>query len=316
MPAAEPWARSARPTFATLREHRRVSVDSLVFVSERLGTTLLVWLLIGIALALPATLYLLQSNLGAVADEWRGRPGLSVYFEVGAGSDPAHTLRRQLLALPEIGQAWVVTPEQALDEFRGSVAVADALELLGENPLPASLRATLADGVPAARLGALAEQAAAAKAVEEVVVEKLWLQRLAALSAMVDRLAWMLAALFGVGAALITSSSVRLAIEARLTELRVQRLVGAATAFVRRPFLYLGAIYGFGGGIIAAMLIAAALLALEGPLGAVFDSYGGKLELQWMGPDFMVALLGISGFLGIAGAFIASRQRLRSLEVT
>lgn len=316
MAAAEPWPRSAQPAFATLREHRRVSADSLVFVSERLGTTLLVWLLIGIALALPAALYLLQGNLGAAAAEWRGRPGLSVYFEVGADIDEAHALRHRLLAMPEIGQAWVVTPEQALDEFRGSVAVADALELLGENPLPASLRATLADGVPAARLASLSEQAASAKFVEEVVVEALWLQRLAALSTVVDRLAWIVAALFGVGAALITSSSVRLAIEARLEELRVQRLVGAPTAFVRRPFLYLGAIYGLGGGVVAAMLVATVLIALEGPLGTLFDSYGGKLELDWMDAPFMAALLGVGGFLGIAGAFIASRQRLRSVEMT
>ena len=315
MAVAEPWPPPPRPPFATLREHRRVGSDSLVFVSEHLGATLLVWLLIGIALALPATLYLLQANLGAIADEWRGRPGFSVYFEVGADIDQAHALKRDLLALPDIDQATVVTPEQALDEFRGSVAVADALELLGENPLPASLRATLADGVPATRLSSLAERAAAADGVEEVVVEKLWLQRLAALSAVVDRMAWMLAALFGVGAALITSASVRLAIEGRLEELRVQRLVGAATAFIRRPLLYLGAIYGLGGGIIAAMLIAAALSALEGPLGTLFDSYGSKLELDWMAPPFMAGLLGASVILGLAGAFLAARTRLKSLAV-
>ena len=315
MARAEPWPPPSKPVFATLREHRRVGRDSLVFMSERLGATLFVWLLIGIALALPATLHLLQRNLGAVADDWRGRPGLSVYFRVDADIGQAHALREQLLALPHIGQAWVVTPEQALNEFRGSVAVADALELLGENPLPASLRATLANDVPAARLHTVADTAAAADGVEEVVVEKLWLQRLAALSGLVDRVTWMLAALFGVGAALITTASVRLAIEARLAELRVQRLVGAATPFIRRPFLYLGAIYGFGGGVIAAMLIAAALLALEGPLGTLFESYGGALELEWMAPTFMAGLLGASVLLGITGAVVAVRQRLRRLEV-
>lgn len=315
MRIADPWPPPERPRFRGPREHWRVGRESLAFVSRRPGTTLLVWLLIGIALALPAALYLMQRHLGEIADEWRGRPGLSVYFEVGADIAAAHALQRQLEALPAIDRAWVITPEQALDEFRGNVAVADALELLDENPLPASLRATLATDAPSSRLNAAARLAGRAAAVEEVVLETAWLERLAALSAVANRLGAMLAILFGIGAALIAASSVRLAIEARLEELRVQRLVGGTTAFIRRPFLYLGFIYGLGGGMVAAMLIAAALIVLEPPLGALFDSYGNSLQLDWMDRTFVSALLGSGGLLGVAGALIASRQRLAALEV-
>lgn len=315
MRIADPWPQPDRPRLRTLREHWRVSRESLAFVSRRPGTTLLVWLLIGIALALPASLHLMQRHLGEAADEWRGRPGLSVYFDVGADIAAAHALQAQLEALPAIDRAWVITPEQALDEFRGSVAAADALELLDENPLPASLRAILATDAPPYRLNAAARLAGAAEAVEEVVLETAWLERLGALSAVANRLGAILAILFGIGAVLIAASSVRLAIEARLEELRVQRLVGGTTAFIRRPFLYLGFIYGLGGGMVAAMLIATALIALEPPLGALFDSYGSSLQLDWMDRTFVSALLGSGGLLGVAGALIASRQRLGALEV-
>ena len=315
MRIADPWPQPDRPRLRTLREHWRVSRESLAFVSRRPGTTLLVWLLIGIALALPASLHLMQRHLGEAADEWRGRPGLSVYFDVGADIAAAHALQAQLEALPAIDRAWVITPEQALDEFRGSVAAADALELLDENPLPASLRAILATDAPPYRLNAAARLAGGAEAVEEVVLETAWLERLGALSAVANRLGAILAILFGIGAVLIAASSVRLAIEARLEELRVQRLVGGTTAFIRRPFLYLGFIYGLGGGMVAAMLIATALIALEPPLGALFDSYGSSLQLDWMDRTFVSALLGSGGLLGVAGALIASRQRLGALEV-
>lgn len=315
MRIADPWPQPDRPRLRTLREHWRVSRESLAFVSRRPGTTLLVWLLIGIALALPASLHLMQRHLGEAADEWRGRPGLSVYFDVGADIAAVHALQAQLEALPAIDRAWVITPEQALDEFRGSVAAADALELLDENPLPASLRAILATDAPPYRLNAAARLAGGAEAVEEVVLETAWLERLGALSAVANRLGAILAILFGIGAVLIAASSVRLAIEARLEELRVQRLVGGTTAFIRRPFLYLGFIYGLGGGMVAAMLIATALIALEPPLGALFDSYGSSLQLDWMDRTFVSALLGSGGLLGVAGALIASRQRLGALEV-
>ncbi len=55
-----------------MRDHRRVARDSLIFVSQRFWTSVLVWLLIGIALALPGGLYLVQTNLAAMSDQLGG----------------------------------------------------------------------------------------------------------------------------------------------------------------------------------------------------------------------------------------------------
>ena len=75
----DPWDRHRwRGIGAWLRDHRRIALDSAAFVSARLGTSALVWLLIGIALALPAGLYLVRANLSLMADQWQGRPGISV----------------------------------------------------------------------------------------------------------------------------------------------------------------------------------------------------------------------------------------------
>ena len=310
----DPWPAHARPAFATVRDHARVAGESFYFVSSRVGASLVIWLLIGIALALPGGLYLIERNLTGAMDRWEGRVGLSVYFEPGSGSAGAQALAARLEAMEETERVWVVTPEEALEEFRGLAEVSDALDLLEDNPLPASVRVSLADGVPTAAVSRLAGEVSADEAVEEVVIETTWLERLAAIAAAVERLGWMLAGLFGLGAALVTLSSVRLAIESRLPELRVQKLVGGTDAFVRRPFLYLGIIYGVGGGVLAAVLNAAALLALEVPLRTLLESYGQDLELTGLDHIFAGVLLGVGALLGVCGAMVASRQRLRGLE--
>ena len=312
--APDPWPPHARPAFATVRDHARVARESFYFVSSRVGASLVIWLLIGIALALPGGLYLIERNLTEAMDRWEGRVGFSVYFEPASGAAGAEALAARLDALRETERVWVVTPEEALEEFRGHAEVSDALDLLEDNPLPASVRVSLADGVSSATIARLAAEAGADPSVEEVVIETTWLERLAAIAAAVERLGWMLAGLFGLGAALVTLSSVRLAIESRLEELRVQKLVGGTDAFVRRPFLYLGIIYGMGGGVLAAVLNAAALLALEAPLRALFEGYGQDLELTGLDHIFAGVLLGIGASLGVCGAMVASRQRLRGLE--
>ena len=312
---ADPWPAHARPRLATVRDHWRVAGESFYFVSSRMGASLLVWLLIGISLALPAGLFLLERNLAVAMDRWQGRAGFSVYYRPGVPVEVARARAARLDAMPETQRVWVVTPEAALEEFRGNAEVSDALDLLEENPLPTSVRVTVSEEVSTATLRMLANQVGQHEQVEEVVLETTWLERLAAISAFVTRLGWMLAALFGLGAALVTLSSVRLAIESRLEEVKVQKLVGGTDAFVRRPFLYLGLIYGAGGAVVAAVLNAAALLALEGPLGQLFRSYGEDLELTGLDHIFALELLGVGAALGIVGAMVASRQRLRGLEL-
>ena len=61
--ARDPWPRQRAGLLALGRDHRRIVGETGHFVAERLGTSLLVWLLVGIALALPAGLFLLQQRI-------------------------------------------------------------------------------------------------------------------------------------------------------------------------------------------------------------------------------------------------------------
>jgi cell division transport system permease protein len=289
--------------------------DTVHFVAERLGTSLLVWLLVGIALALPAGLFLLQVNLSAMTGAWEGRPGLSVYFELEAGPEAPGALAATLEGHPEVAAVTVTTPQQALAEFERYAGLADALGHLDRNPLPASLRATLAPGAGAAELSTVAELARAGAGVAEVVEEKTWLERVTDITTVITRLGVMLAVLFGLGALLITAASVRLAIEARLEEMRVLKLVGATDAQIRRPFLYFGLVYGLGGGLVAAMLISLCLVVIEGPLSELLGSYGRELVFTGFDLTFLGALFAIAALLGVGGALVAARQRLADLEI-
>ena len=311
-----PWPPVERPPFAVVRDHWRVSRDCFAIACRRLWSSLLVWLLIGISLALPAALYVLQRSLDAVVEQWDGRPSFTVYLKTGTDVAVAEALATRLDAMPVIERAWVITPEQALEEFGEGLAISNALEVLGENPLPASVRATLADGVEEPRLQRTIDELSAEEQVDEVAMERAWLERMAAISVVVERVGWMLAGVFGLGAALVTASSVRLVIESRLAELSMQKLVGGTDAFVRRPFLYYGLFYGVGGGVVASMLVAGSLIALETPLATLFGSYDERLDIHGMGAPLVGGLLGVGGMLGVCGALIASNRRLRQVEMS
>ena len=303
------------PRGTVWRERGRVAEESIAYVGQRWATTLVVWLLIGVALALPSALYMLDANLSRAAGEWQGRPGFSVYFEAGLDSSPPNDLLARLRAEPDVSDARLITPDQALAELRGRTTLAEAVELFDgveRNPLPATIRATLVLGLSPDRLVEIAESAGMSPGVAEVVIERTWLERLAAIRDVIRQVAVLLAALLGVSAVLISAASVRLAIAARLAEREVLALVGAEARFIRRPFLYLGVLYGVGGAVVAAVMLAAALIALEAPLARLFASYGAELNLSGFDPMFLGVLVGCGAVLGAFGARLAAGQSDRA----
>lgn len=311
----DPWPPMKPGLGAWWRDHVRIARETLRFVSVRLGTSLLVWLLVGIALALPAGLFLVQVNLSGMTDDWDGRPGLTLYFQLDATKPQMDAVAEVLRGESAVESVKLTSREAALEEFRQYTSLADALDVLGDNPLPASARATLISSADVEDLDALTRLVGAEKGVAEVVVEKTWLERVSYVSTVVSRLTFVLGLMFGVGAVLVTATSVRLAIEARLDELRVLKLVGATDPQIRRPFLYYGLCYGLGGGLVAAMLISLCLLIIETPLTKLLGSYSQDLELTGFDPIFLAILLLIGGILGVGGARMAARARLRDLEI-
>ena len=306
----EVWASDRGSWWALWRLRGRVAAESVGFVFRGWPTTVVVWLMIGIALALPSALYLVELNLARAAGQWQGQPGFSVYFEPGR-DNAAPALAARLRNDPGIGDVRLIAPDEALAELGGRPGFAEAVDAVAgieSNLLPTTVRASVVPGIAAGRLVEVAESAGVTPGVDAVIIEKTWLERLAAIRDVARQVTLVMTVLLGVGAVLISSAAVRLAIAGRLAEREVLALVGADARTIRRPFLYLGVLYGLGGAVVAAALLAAALIAVEAPLGRLADSYGTDLNLQGFDPMFLAVLVGAGALLGAVGSRVAAWQ--------
>ena len=311
--APKDGGRSAR-ILAWLREHSLLFRETLEHVTRNLFVSLLAWILIGIALSLPLGLYLVQRSLSSISEPWLESPGVTVYLERGVAQEQRERLERVLLEDPRIDSLAYLSPKQALEEFGELTGLKSLIEDFEEHPLPASF-----DVVPVANLSAeefqrLSEEISAIEEVQDVVAEGLWLDRVLAVTELVERLTWVLAGLFGLGAVLVTASSVRLVIESRLAELQVMSLVGATPRFMRRPFLYFGVVYGFGGGLMATMLISGAIILVREPARRLLGSYGVELAVPGFDGPILAFLFLSAALIGAIGALAACARRLKSLD--
>lgn len=298
-------------------DHRRVASDTATFISQRIVRSCLVWLMVGIALTLPGLLWIAQSNMQAFGGQWQGNVGLTVYMEVGAPDAQVRGLASHLHEDFTVQSTVLISPEEALEDLLAqsddSEFLRAALVAIETNPLPASFSVVLDEQASYLQLDALSRQLTVLPGVDEVVIQSAWLERLRDLADLANTVGGGLSVILLMAAVLVTFASVRLAIESKLAELRVLALVGATASQMRRPFLYFGASYGVGGGIMAIMLIAFFLNQIEAPLKSLLISYQIGVSLAGFTPSFLLAVVVMGWLLGISGALLALSQRLGDL---
>ena len=203
----------------------------------------------------------------------------------------------------------------ALAEFQQHAGMGDALLQLDYHPLPSVIVVTprSIDG-GAAALEPLRDRLAAIDGVEQVQIDLLWVERLAAILAMFERFAGGLGVLLIIALLLVMANTIRLAIESRRDEILVIKLVGGTDAFVRRPFLYIGVLYGLLSGVLAWILLALGLAWLNVTVERVASLYQSEFALFGMPFTDGLALVFGSMVLGLAGAWLAVGQHVRAIE--
>ncbi len=298
---------------AWLGHHREMAGESLRrFFATPLASGMTA-LVIAIALALPAALQLGLVNFQRAVAGWDGQPQISVFLHRDAREAAVESFAEELRADADIAEVTYISPEEALAEFQQSSGLGDAMTGLDNNPLPAVLLVRPRDTAEE-RLEALAERLRDSAMTDAVVLDMAWVQRLAQLTELGRRLSAGLAALLALGVLLVVVNTIRLHIENRREEILVVKLVGATDAFVRRPFLYSGLCYGFFGGLLAWLLVAAGVALLSGPVAGLSSSYGSGYALRGPGPSYLLALTAGAALLGLIGAWLAVARHIKAIE--
>ncbi|MCA0893414.1 permease-like cell division protein FtsX [Microbulbifer agarilyticus] len=270
-------------------------------------------LVIAIALALPAALQLGLTNFQKAVAGWDGQPQISVFLHKRARENAVQSFADDLRRDPLVAGVTYISPEQALAEFQQSSGLGDALLGMDSNPLPAVLLVR-PRGSDTTSLEALATRLRDSAMTDSVVLDMAWVQRLAQLTELGQRMSMGLALLLALGVLLVVVNSIRLHIENRRDEILVVKLVGATDAFVRRPFLYTGLVYGLVGGLIAWLLVSGGVWLLAGPISGLANLYGSGFLLDGPGFTYLIGLAGGAALLGLTGAWLAVARHISAIQ--
>ena len=300
---------------AWLQHHRLSARDSLRRLLYNPLASVLTWLVIGIALALPVSLFVALDNVRSVSGQWDSPAQISLFLRAEMSLQAARQLELRLAAWPGVAETRLVSRQDALLEFQQLSGFGDVLQNLDDNPLPNLILVTPADEfLHSEKAAGLQAQLQEEAGVERALLDMAWVQRLNALMHLSQRLVLVLAAILALGVLLVIGNTIRLAIENRRDEIVVVKLVGGSDAFVRRPFLYTGLWYGLGGAMLAWLTVSLALWGLRSPLSALSLLYQSGFQLQGLGPMGGLQLLLLGALLGLSGAWLAVSRHLSKIQ--
>ncbi len=293
-------------------------LDALRTTLARLARTPVATLLnvgvLGIALALPAGLYVTLANVQGYAQSLATNTQLSVFLALDAGKADVERTGTQLRRQPAISSVRYVSREEALAQLKTRTGLADVVDSLAENPLPDAFIVQPRDSAPQA-LEQLRDELRSWPKVAHVQLDAVWARRLEAGLRLAQLAVWLLAALFAFALVAVTFNTIRLQILTRREEIEVAKLIGATDPFIRRPLLYFGAVQGLGGGLAAWAIVAASLYWLNGALADLSRLYGNQIELQPLTLEDGLSLLLFSAVLGWFGAWLSVNQHLARLDL-
>jgi cell division transport system permease protein len=296
-----------------LRQHVRMfSRACAKLFSAPLGTLFNV-VVVGIALALPASLYVLLVNVQDAVRTISPDPQLTLFLDLGATRTDVQTIDGRLKAHPQVAALRYLPRDRALEELKRTTGNSGIAEGLGGNPLPDAFVIDARDAAPAALQRLKADLAAWPK-VAHVQLDAEWAQRLDALMRLGRTALLLLGSVLAFALVAITFNTIRLQILTQRDEVEVSTLIGATRAFVRRPFLHYGALLGLLGGLAAWGFVWLTCDVLNRALLDVSYFYGSRWVLRPLSPADGASLLAFSTALGWLGAWLSVGRHLADAQ--
>jgi cell division transport system permease protein len=296
-----------------LRLHRHALGDAVRRIAAQpLGAAFSV-LVLAVAIALPVIAAVALRSAGALTSGVETDPHVNVYLTLEATDDDVKRVEAALRSHPQAASVRFVSRTQALEELKATTHLAELLASLERNPLPHAftvrVRADDSAGLAAAR-----EAWAKLPAVDQVVADFEWSERLRRWIRFGDRVLVVVASVLGAAVAFIVGHLIRLQVVSRRQEIEVSQLVGATAADVRRPFLYHGFLQGGAAGAVALALAWSATAWLGAELGALTPAYATEMKVIFLTAAGSLAVVALSALLGLTGAWWAVGRELRQFS--
>ncbi len=276
-------------------------------------STLLISLAIGVSMALPVIMYVMLDSFGGLVNDVKKNAHISIFMKLDHTDTAINNITETLKNHDAIKSFKFIPKDEALAQLKIASDNKNLIDSLHQNPLPNAffIEPTLLD---ASSIETLKNQLVQLDGVAEVQIDDAWLKRLNYLLAFGEKAMLIVALLLGFAIFAVVGNTIRMQILTQQEEIEVSQLIGATNSFIRRPFLYAGALYGLFGGITTLMITSIVILLFNKTLTQLEAEYQTNFSLNLPNTDICVTTCLISIAIGLISAYIAVSKSLTKIK--
>lgn len=274
-----------------------------------------------VALTIIAIAVVLNVTANNAIDELARDLKASVYLKDGVNDKQKEQLENAFSKLDFIEAIELVSQDQAKDDLAGDFnndeGILQALELAGENVLPASYKITVNDLKRMPEIQTLVEQDLFSETVESVSLgqtdAQATIDKAASAQKFINTASIIAAVALSAVSIMIIFNTIRMAIYTRRDEIRIMKLIGATPGYIRGPFLVEASLYGVFAAIIAHIAVYSVIYSLGKKVAAqpeFAQTYAFFTDFSTAGSMFLILmLLGI--LIGSVSSMLAMERHLK-----
>ncbi|MEN8252403.1 MAG: permease-like cell division protein FtsX [Patescibacteria group bacterium] len=281
------------------------------------------WLTLATVVIMSLALYLigiavfLGFGVLHVIDSVENRINVSVYFDFTVEEEKILEIKNELESKPieEVQSITYISKEQALEDFMEqegeSEIIKEALDMLEENPLPASLVITAYDTADYDKINEYLKQEYGDYIMDTSLDKnREVIDELENFILFIRNGGILLGVIFGIIAILVTLNTIRMSLYAHRKEFEVMRLVGASNLYIKIPIVVEGVLYGLTSAIVTSIFLVLTIYAVSPfakniiPDLNLAEFYSKNI----LSVVVVIVLLGVT--LGFVSSFIAVRKYL------
>ncbi len=198
-----------------------------------------------------AILLLITFTANMLLKDVQDKVDISVYFNTSVPESEILNAQHDFSSLSAVKSIQYISRDQALQNFKSENAnqavIMKSLDVIGDNPLPASLVVQANDPSQYDQIVNTINNSQYIGDISKINYNdnttKDLINRLTSIVATTRRVGIALGGLFALISILITFNAIRLTIYSQKQEIEVMRLVGASNMYIRLPFIFEGILY-------------------------------------------------------------------------
>jgi len=298
--------------FHYFHNHIQAFLRAVIRIKSNWPSSIIMILVIGITLCLPATGFLLVENASQLSSKIEYEAEISIFLDQTISQDQINFIGSALKQTSSIKKVNFEPKIRAWEKLQEKLKINSLDAGISENPLPDAFFVTLNTLDPNI-VESLHKDIKNLEGVKEVIIDSGWIKKLRSILYLIKVGLLILGALLAMVLIVVIGNTIRLQTLTYQNEIEVSRLIGATDSFIQRPFIYTGIFYGLGGSLVTGGLLTV-ILELFNRVAFKFESIlGGLIMLTNLPPSKYIFITIFAMALGLLASYFSASRSIKTI---